>query len=94
MRNDLPPLDAIMQAVIAAVRLAQKGEGPKKILDLLPAFKESHGTRLHHARNGSASGARCSTWCRTPEFRWSPNARTLVPARLCTSKPASRRTAS
>ena len=43
VRNDIPSLDAIMQALIAAVRLAQKGEGPRKILDLLPAFKDSSG---------------------------------------------------
>jgi hypothetical protein len=43
VRNDIPSLDAIMQALIPAVRLAQKGEGPRKILDLLPAFKDSSG---------------------------------------------------
>jgi hypothetical protein len=41
VRDDIPSLDAIMQALIAAVRLAQSGKGPTKILDLLPAFKES-----------------------------------------------------
>ena len=41
VRDDIPSLDAIMQALTAAVRLAQKREGPTKILDLLPAFKES-----------------------------------------------------
>ena len=43
VRNDIPSLDAIMQALIPAVRLAQRGEGPRKILDLLPAFKDSSG---------------------------------------------------
>jgi hypothetical protein len=43
VRDDLPPLDTLKQAAIAAVRLAQKGEGSKKILDLLPAFRESAG---------------------------------------------------
>jgi hypothetical protein len=41
VRDDIPSLDAIMQALVAAVRLAQSGKGPTKILDLLPAFKES-----------------------------------------------------
>ena len=43
VRDDIPSLEAIMQALIAAVRLAQKREGPTKILDLLPEFKESAG---------------------------------------------------
>ena len=43
VRDDLPPLDAIMQAVTAAVRLAQRGEGPRKILELMPAFKDATG---------------------------------------------------
>jgi hypothetical protein len=43
VRNDIPSLDAIMQALIPAVRLAQSGKGPTKILDLLPAFKDSSG---------------------------------------------------
>jgi hypothetical protein len=40
---DLPPLDTLKSVVTAAVRLAQKGEGSKKILDLLPAFKDTTG---------------------------------------------------
>ena len=40
---DLPPLDTLKAVVTAAVRLAQKGEGSKKILDLLPAFKDTTG---------------------------------------------------
>ena len=43
VRDDLPPLESLKQALIAAVRLAQSGEGPTKILDLLPEFKESAG---------------------------------------------------
>jgi hypothetical protein len=43
VRNDLPPLEALQQAVVTAVRLAQKGEGPRKILDLLPAWKDATG---------------------------------------------------
>jgi hypothetical protein len=43
VRDDIPSLDAIMQALTQAVRLAQRGEGPRKILDLLPAFKDSSG---------------------------------------------------
>jgi hypothetical protein len=43
VRDDLPPLEALKQAVIAAVRLAQKGEGPNRIMELLPEFKESAG---------------------------------------------------
>ena len=40
---DLPPLDTLKAVITAAVRLAQKGEGSKKILDLLPAFKDTTG---------------------------------------------------
>jgi hypothetical protein len=40
---DLPPLDTLKAIVTNAVRLAQKGEGSKKILDLLPAFKDTTG---------------------------------------------------
>jgi len=40
---DLPPLDTLKAVVTNAVRLAQKGEGSKKILDLLPAFKDTTG---------------------------------------------------
>ena len=40
---DLPPLDTLKAVVTAEVRLAQKGEGSKKILDLLPAFKDATG---------------------------------------------------
>ena len=37
--RELPSLEALKALVTAAVRAAQKGEGPKAILDLLPAFK-------------------------------------------------------
>jgi hypothetical protein len=37
--RDLPSLEALKAAVTAAVRAAQKKEGPTTILDLLPAFK-------------------------------------------------------
>jgi hypothetical protein len=40
---DLPPLDTLKSVVTAAVRLAQKGEGSKAILDLLPGFKDATG---------------------------------------------------
>ena len=40
---DLPPLDTLKAIVTNAVRLAQKGEGSKTILDLLPAFREATG---------------------------------------------------
>jgi hypothetical protein len=40
---DLPPLDTLKAIVTNAVRLAQKGEGSKKILDLLPTFKDTTG---------------------------------------------------
>lgn len=40
---DLPPLDALKAVVTAAVRLAQKGEGSRKIIDLLPGFKDATG---------------------------------------------------
>jgi hypothetical protein len=40
---DLPPLDTLKAVITSAVRLAQKGEGSKKILDLLPAFKDTTG---------------------------------------------------
>jgi len=40
---DLPPLDALKAVITNHVRLAQKGEGSKKILDLLPAFKDATG---------------------------------------------------
>lgn len=52
--RDLPSLDALKASVTAAVRLAQKGEGPKVILDLLPDFKTKtkldfvmHATDVH-----------------------------------------------
>jgi hypothetical protein len=40
---NLPPLDTLKAVVTNAVRLAQKGEGSKTILDLLPAFKDITG---------------------------------------------------
>ena len=40
---DLPPLDTLKAVVTSAVRLAQKGEGSNKILDLLPGFKDTTG---------------------------------------------------
>ena len=40
---DLPPLDTLKSVVTAAVRLAQKGEGSRAILDLLPGFKDTTG---------------------------------------------------
>jgi hypothetical protein len=40
---DLPQLDALKQAVTVAVRQAQKGEGSRQILDLLPGFKSKTG---------------------------------------------------
>jgi hypothetical protein len=40
---DLPPLDTLKSIITSAVRLAQKGEGSKKVLDLLPAFKDTTG---------------------------------------------------
>jgi hypothetical protein len=40
---NLPPLDALKAVVTNHVRLAQKGEGSKKILDLLPGFKDRTG---------------------------------------------------
>jgi hypothetical protein len=58
VRNDLPPFDTLKQAVIAAVLLARKGEGPdpKRILDHAAAFRDATGlkfimnvTAAHHA---------------------------------------------
>ena len=43
VRDDLPPLETLKQAVIAAVRLAQKGEGSNKICEHVPAFKDATG---------------------------------------------------
>jgi hypothetical protein len=43
---DLPPLDTLKSVVTAAVRLAQKGEGSKVILDLLPGFKDATGLQF------------------------------------------------
>jgi hypothetical protein len=40
---NLPPLDTLKAIVTNAVRLAQKGEGSKTILDLLPQFKDTTG---------------------------------------------------
>jgi hypothetical protein len=39
----LPSLENLVHAVTTAVRLAQKGEGDDKILDLLPDFKKKTG---------------------------------------------------
>ena len=40
VRNDIPSLEVLQQAVIAAVRLAQKGEGDlKKLVEHISAFK-------------------------------------------------------
>ena len=41
--RELPPLDALKATVTQAVRQAQKGDGPKTILDLLPGFKAKTG---------------------------------------------------
>jgi hypothetical protein len=41
--REIPALDTLKAAVTAAVRLAQKGEGSKKILELLPDFKDATG---------------------------------------------------
>lgn len=41
--RELPALDTLKSVVTTAVRLAQKGEGSKKILELLPAFKDTTG---------------------------------------------------
>jgi hypothetical protein len=40
---EIPPLDMLKSVVTNAVRLAQKGEGPKEILTLLPDFKSKTG---------------------------------------------------
>lgn len=40
---DLPPLDTLKSMITNAVRLAQKGEGSRAILDLLPGFKDTTG---------------------------------------------------
>lgn len=40
---DLPALETLKQLVTTHVRLAQKGEGSNKILDLLPKFKDTTG---------------------------------------------------
>jgi hypothetical protein len=39
----MPPLDVLKQAVTTAVRAAQKSEGPKTILEMLPLFKKETG---------------------------------------------------
>lgn len=49
--RDIPPLDAIVQAVVTAVRQAQKGEGPNKILELVSAFR--HATGLNFIMNAT-----------------------------------------
>ena len=41
--SNLPPLNTLVSVVTTGVRLAQKGEGSKKILDLLPGFKDATG---------------------------------------------------
>jgi hypothetical protein len=41
--RELPQLDALKQIITNAVRAAQKGEGPKEILALLPGFKKKTG---------------------------------------------------
>jgi hypothetical protein len=51
VRDDLPPLEALKQAVIAAVRLAQKGESSNKILELVSAFR--HATGLYFIMNAT-----------------------------------------
>jgi hypothetical protein len=43
VRDDLPPLEALKQAVIATVRLAQKGEGSNEILEHVHAFRHATG---------------------------------------------------
>lgn len=40
---EYPPLDTLKSIVTDAVRKAQKGEGPKAILELLPKFKDTTG---------------------------------------------------
>ena len=47
--RELPSLDALKALVTAAVRAAQKKEGPTTILDLLPAFKAK--TKLDFVMN-------------------------------------------
>jgi hypothetical protein len=42
-KRELPPLDLLKQAITVAVRAAQKSEGPKTILELLPEFKRETG---------------------------------------------------
>ena len=41
--RELPALETLKSVITTAVRLAQKGEGSKKILELLPAFKDTTG---------------------------------------------------
>jgi hypothetical protein len=43
VRDDLPPLEALKHAVIAAVRLAQKGEGSNEIFEYVHAFRDAMG---------------------------------------------------
>jgi hypothetical protein len=47
--RELPSLEALKAVVTAAVRAAQKKEGPTTILDLLPAFKAK--TKLDFVMN-------------------------------------------
>jgi hypothetical protein len=51
VRDDLPPLEALKQAVIAAVRLAQKGEGSNEIFAHVHAFR--HATGLNFIMNAT-----------------------------------------
>jgi hypothetical protein len=43
VRDDLPPLEALKQAAIAAVRLAQKGESSNEIFKHVHAFRDATG---------------------------------------------------
>ena len=41
--RDLPALETLKSVITTAVRLAQKNEAPKTILELLPGFKDATG---------------------------------------------------
>jgi hypothetical protein len=43
LARELPALETLKSVITTAVRLAQKGEGSKKILELLPGFKDASG---------------------------------------------------